>query len=146
MGDHRKVCTTAPSTVPSWFFATHYHELTRLPSDLRNCANINVPVRETRQGIVFLYRAAEGPSDRSYGIHVASMAGVPPPVSARAARILARLEKGGVPGEIHDSQMTMDFDTPPEGLMEILRGISPDSLSPRDAQNLLYQIREMLGQ
>lgn len=135
----------SPVHRPLVVFATHYHELTRLPSDLRNCANINVPVRETRQGIVFLYRAAEGPSDRSYGIHVASMAGVPPQVSARAARILARLEKGGVPGETRDDQMTIDFDTPPDGLMEILRGISPDSMSPREAQHLLYEIREMLG-
>ncbi len=130
---------------PLVLFATHYHELTRLPSELSSAANINVPVRETRAGIVFLYRAAEGPADRSYGIHVASMAGVPAGVTAKAARILARLERdGGAKHQPDEGQMTLGFDSAPDGLLELIRSIAPDALSPRDAQRILYEIRDMV--
>jgi DNA mismatch repair protein MutS len=130
---------------PLLLFATHYHELTRLAADLRCAANINVQVRESRSGIVFLYKAGEGPADRSYGIHVASMAGVPAGVTARAARVLAQLERdGGIRSSATEDQMTLPFDSAPEGLLELLRSISPDALSPRDAHRILYELREML--
>ncbi|MDR7438367.1 MAG: DNA mismatch repair protein MutS [Armatimonadota bacterium] len=76
-------------------FATHYHELTELAERLPGVFNLNVMVREERDRIVFLHRVAEGASDRSYGIHVARLAGLPQEVVARAEEILARLEGAG---------------------------------------------------
>ncbi|MDE2663630.1 MAG: DNA mismatch repair protein MutS [Gemmatimonadota bacterium] len=75
-------------------FATHYHELVGLAESLPRAAAFNVAVRETGQDIVFLYRLQPGGSDRSYGVHVARLAGLPPDVVGRAARILAVLESG----------------------------------------------------
>ncbi|MCS7172640.1 MAG: DNA mismatch repair protein MutS [Armatimonadetes bacterium] len=76
-------------------FATHYHELTELAERLPGVFNLNVMVREEQDRIVFLHRVAEGSSDRSYGIHVARLAGLPREVVARAEEILARLEGSG---------------------------------------------------
>lgn len=75
-------------------FATHYHELVGLAESLPRAAAFNVAVRETGQDIVFLYRLQPGGSDRSYGVHVARLAGLPPDVVGRAARILGVLESG----------------------------------------------------
>ena len=75
-------------------FATHYHELVGLAESLPRAAAFNVAVRETGQDIVFLYRLQPGGSDRSYGVHVARLAGLPPDVVGRAARILHMLESG----------------------------------------------------
>jgi DNA mismatch repair protein MutS len=75
-------------------FATHFHELTRLARRLKGCRNYRVAVREERETIVFLHRIVPGGADRSYGIHVASLAGVPEPVLARARTLLEKLERG----------------------------------------------------
>ena len=74
-------------------FATHYHELTALAEKLDGAANATVEVKEWRDEIVFLYRVVKGAADRSYGIHVAKLAGLPPPVLARATEVLSALEK-----------------------------------------------------
>jgi DNA mismatch repair protein MutS len=73
-------------------FATHYHELTELASQLARCANVQVLVREEGQDIVFLHRVADGAAESSYGIHVARLAGVPEPVIHRAREVLGGLE------------------------------------------------------
>ena len=75
-------------------FATHFHELTKLAKRLKGCRNYRVAVREDRETIVFLHRIVPGGADRSYGIHVASLAGVPEPVLARAKTLLEKLERG----------------------------------------------------
>ncbi len=82
-------------------FATHYHELMQLPEKLAHARNLNVAVRETDDGIVFLHRLEAGGTDRSYGIHVAQLAGLPGGVVSRAKEVLATLETGHrvVPGE-----------------------------------------------
>jgi len=77
-------------------FATHYHELAQLASTLGGVRNLNVAVREWQGQVVFLHRIVPGHSDRSYGIHVAKLAGVPREVVERASRILARLEENAV--------------------------------------------------
>ncbi len=74
-------------------FATHYHELTALAEKLASAANATVEVKEWRDEIVFLYRVVMGAADRSYGIHVAKLAGLPSPVLARANEVLSALEK-----------------------------------------------------
>ena len=75
-------------------FATHYHELTDLAQSLAQLQNLNVAVREWQDEVVFLHKIVDGPADKSYGIHVARLAGVPREVLERAKQILAQLEAG----------------------------------------------------
>ena len=85
-------------------FATHYHELTNLEDSLPRIRNYNVLVREEEENVIFLHRMERGACDRSYGIHVAQMAGMPVDVVARANEILSQLEKGGGQGEITSAE------------------------------------------
>jgi DNA mismatch repair protein MutS len=78
---------------PRTLFATHFHELTQLAEKLPRLANVHVEARERGGAVVFLHRIAEGPADRSYGIHVARLAGLPEPLLARAEEVLRELER-----------------------------------------------------
>src|SRR5205814_6061670 len=80
---------------PRTLFATHYHELTRLAAHLPRVTNASVQVKEEGDEVVFLHQVVDGPADRSYGIHVARLAGLPAHVIARAREILALLEASG---------------------------------------------------
>ena len=73
-------------------FATHYHELTELTQSLAQLRNLNVAVREWQEDVVFLHKIIDGPADKSYGIHVARLAGVPREVLERAKQVLAQIE------------------------------------------------------
>ncbi len=89
---------------PRTLFATHYHEMTELESHLERVVNFNVQVREEGDRVIFLHRLAPGPTDQSYGINVAQMAGMPQQVVSRAKEILARLEKEQIDTDnIHDT-------------------------------------------
>lgn len=133
---------------PMVLFATHYHELTSLAARLPLCDNANVKVRETGRKISFLYRVEPGAADRSYGIHVAAMAGVPSAVVKRADRVLADLEKGrhmlpaGGSGE--NGQMTLPLSNPEHPVLEEIRNIEPDALTPKKALDLIYALKERL--
>jgi len=81
---------------PKVLFATHYFEITRLAKDLPGVANAHVTARDSGDHVVFLYKVEPGPADRSFGIHVAKLAGVPKPVLERATDILRQLEKGNM--------------------------------------------------
>ena len=83
-------------------FATHYHELTAMAEERANVANLHVTVREWREEVVFLHRIVPGATDRSYGIHVAKIAGLPPRVVARAKDLLSRLAVQHGPGEVDE--------------------------------------------
>ncbi|MFN2431678.1 MAG: DNA mismatch repair protein MutS, partial [Gemmatimonadota bacterium] len=136
---------------PRTIFATHYHELTELAAVLPRVYNAHVQVKEWGDEIVFLKRVAEGRSDRSYGIQVAKLAGVPPAVLARAREILANLEAGefgagGVPRRARGrsapapavrEQMTL-FEAP-DPLRDELRELDLDGLRPLEALNLLAE-------
>ena len=91
-GRRSNICTR--STARRVLFATHYHELTALAERLPRAANVTVEVKEWRDEIVFLYRVVPGAADRSYGIHVAKLAGLPAPVLARASEVLSAAGKG----------------------------------------------------
>jgi DNA mismatch repair protein MutS len=80
---------------PRTLFATHYHELTKLAKDLNRVKNFHVSVKEWNDEIVFLYSIEKGDSDKSYGIHVAKLAGMPPSVIQRAKEVLVLLESEG---------------------------------------------------
>jgi DNA mismatch repair protein MutS len=120
-------------------FATHYHELTEIASRLPNVTNLNVAVREWGDEVIFLRKIVEGGTDRSYGIHVARIAGVPKPVIDRAGRILERLEEGRhAPsgGEVERERQLGLFAPPPieqHPLIAELMALDPEHLTPLQA-------------
>jgi DNA mismatch repair protein MutS len=139
-------------------FATHYHELTALAGRLAGVANATVKVREWQGDVVFLHEVVAGVADRSYGIQVAKLAGLPSGVIARASEVLALLEKKDEPGVGADSLFAdlplfsaarprgaSPGPLPPGEIETRLAEISPDDLSPRDALALLYELRAMLA-
>ena len=134
-------------------FATHYHELTNLEGRLARVSSRAMQVREWQGSIVFLHQVIAGAADRSYGVHVARLAGLPANVLDRAAQILTELEAGDH-GAV-DAKGTMDalplFDhsyTPPapsatSKALTALEELNPDSLSPREALDHLYRLKEL---
>jgi DNA mismatch repair protein MutS len=133
-------------------FATHYHELTALPERIPGVFNATVAVKEWGEKIHFLHEIRPGAADRSYGIQVAAIAGVPKPVIARAKEVLAVLEMGelsggGVPDERQLSLFAPVAALAPgeEEALKRLRAVDADALSPRDALALLAELREKLG-
>jgi len=126
------------------FFATHYHELTRLSDLLPGVRNYNVAVSEEGGETLFLHKIIPGGADKSYGIHVAQLAGLPRPVINRAQEILAQLEADSheklVSKPAPSQQMILFPDTNP--LLEELRRIEIDNLTPLEALNKFYEWRQ----
>jgi DNA mismatch repair protein MutS len=130
-------------------FATHYHELTQLAEQQIGVRNFNVAVREWEDQVIFLHRIVEGGTDRSYGIHVARLAGVPQSVLFRSKELLSQLavhhanEKRPTPAAPTSSdrsnQQMMLFAYEPSGLSKALAKVDPDAISPREAVELLRQ-------
>ncbi|MEO9515005.1 MAG: DNA mismatch repair protein MutS [Paracoccaceae bacterium] len=136
-------------------FATHYHEMTALAARLGGVDNATVTVREWEGEIIFLHEVRKGAADRSYGVQVAQLAGLPPAVISRARVVLDALEKGereggtvGKKAMIDDLPLFAASAPPPapktqiSPAMEMLESIHPDDLSPRDALNLIYQLKD----
>jgi len=136
-------------------FATHYHELTDLESLLSGVCNLNVAVQEWQDELVFLYKIADGPADKSYGIHVARLAGVPREVNERAKTILARLEdehldSSGRPKIANRSeggslQLTL-FSPNDHPLLDEVRAIDLNQMTPLDAMQKVHQWQETLAE
>lgn len=128
-------------------FATHYHELTQLSDLLPGVRNYNVAVSEADGKVVFLHRIIPGGSDRSYGIHVGQLAGLPKPVIQRANEILAQLEaSSGKAVRINSmaaQQMALFPETNP--LIDELKALDINSLSPIEALNKLYEWKRKYG-
>src|SRR5258705_9114229 len=130
-------------------FATHYHELMQLPERLAHAKNLNVAVRETGDAIVFLHRLEPGGTDRSYGIHVAQLAGLPDGVVRRAREILGTLEgdhrvvPGAPPEDPRDPGQLALFTEPPppDPMVEELRLIDVNALTPLEALNRLADLQ-----
>ena len=124
-------------------FATHYHELTQLADILPGVRNYNVAVSEADGKVVFLHKIIPGGADRSYGIHVAQLAGIPHPVVQRANEILQQLEaSSGKAVRINPSapqQMALFPETNP--MLDELKALDIHSLSPIEALNKLYEWR-----
>src|SRR5690242_11416933 len=132
-------------------FATHYHELTELAGRLPGVKNYHVSVKETGGGIVFLRQVGPGAADRSYGIEVAKLAGLPPEVIERARQVLEEHETAAhrltdeLAGEEPSSvQLTM-FTPLSEKIVERLRGADLDRLTPLEALNLLAELKRQVG-
>ncbi len=126
-------------------FATHYHELTALSESLPRVRNQRVEVLEEGESVRFLHRVVPGGADRSYGIHVAALAGLPSGVIARARQVLAELERQR-PLEPPDQQLGLPIELAPDPLRKELEEIEPDSLSPLEALQKLYELRARLSQ
>jgi len=133
-------------------FATHYHELTELANILPGVRNYNVAVAEEGDNVVFLHRLMPGGADRSYGIHVAQLAGIPKAVINRATEILEELEEAGGYFTIkpqEDSTQTVQlsfFKTDPDPVIKLLRDLKVDELSPLDAITKLYELKRLAGE
>jgi DNA mismatch repair protein MutS len=130
---------------PMTLFATHYHELTQLAERYPHVRNLRVEVKEWGDSIIFLYRIKEGQSDRSYGIHVAKLAGLPEKVIARANEILGTLEKekpsNDIPSRPQPAQTSLFREA--DALRERLRGIDVDAVTPREALELLAELQRL---
>ena len=138
-------------------FATHYHELTALAARLNRLAVRTMRVKEWRGEVVFLHEVAEGAADRSYGIHVARLAGLPPAVLKRAEEVLRRLEQGEAnraPAELANDLPLFSAARPrdeppapsgPSPLEAALGEIRPDDLTPREALELIYRLKDLLA-
>jgi DNA mismatch repair protein MutS len=124
-------------------FATHYHELTALAERLPRVRNERVEVLEDGDTVRFLHRVVPGGADRSYGIHVAAVAGLPAGVIARARDVLADLERQR-PLEPPDVQLGLPIEMATDPLRKELEEIDPTSLSPLEALQKLYQLRAKL--
>jgi DNA mismatch repair protein MutS len=143
-------------------FATHYHELTRLAAELARVRNVHVAVREWKDDIVFLHRVVPGGTDRSYGIQVARLAGLPADVIARARDLLREFEQGAptpdAPSGTDAGQLALfagpggarsstdGADRSPHAVLEALAGLDPDRMTPIEALNALHELRRRLGE
>ncbi len=131
-------------------FATHYHELAALEEKLSYVSNLSLKAKEWNGDLVFLHEAGPGPADRSYGVQVAKLAGVPPAVVARARQVLERLEaEAESPARLEGLPLfAATAPTPvksgPSPVEEALRGLDPDGMSPREAMEALYRLKGML--
>ena len=132
-------------------FATHYHELMQLPEQLQHARNLNVAVRESGGKVVFLHRLEPGGTDRSYGIHVAELAGLPREVVARANLVLKTLEgehrvAGAAPAPDPDpGQLPLFLESAPDPVMADLKAIDVNSLTPLEAMNRLADLQRRAG-
>jgi DNA mismatch repair protein MutS len=137
-------------------FATHYHELTALSAKLPRMFNATVRVKEWQGDVVFLHEVLPGSADRSYGIQVAKLAGLPPAVIARAKSVLAKLEaqdRGQTARALVDDlplfavpSRAAAENAPPteaEQLMEAVKALHPDEMSPREALEALYKLKTL---
>ncbi len=137
-------------------FATHYHELTALAASLEALACHTMRVKEWKGDVVFLHEVAPGTADRSYGIHVAQLAGLPGTVIVRAEEVLGALEKGEQAGSLAalaDDLPLFASAAPqpaaargPSAAEALLAEVNADELSPRDALELIYRLKELLAE
>ncbi|MBP6545528.1 MAG: DNA mismatch repair protein MutS [Phenylobacterium sp.] len=133
-------------------FATHYHELAVLEGRLAHVANLSLKAKEWNGDLIFLHEAGPGPADRSYGVQVAKLAGVPAPVVIRAREVLERLEREtGAPAHLDDLPL---FAAAAPGVAErsgpstvdlAVAELDPDSMSPREAMAALYRLKGLLA-
>src|SRR6185436_5495689 len=134
-------------------FATHYFEMTHLAEDFRQAVNVHLDAVEHKDRIVFLHNVEEGPASQSYGLEVAGLAGVPGTVIRAARKRLSELEEHGLAAgpqrDMFSGGAREAVDAPPPGehaVFKRLRELDPDTLTPREALELLYQLRRQIDE
>jgi DNA mismatch repair protein MutS len=130
-------------------FATHYFELTRLAEEYAQLANVHLAAIEHQHSIVFLHSVNEGAASQSYGLQVAALAGVPGDVIKTARKQLRKLEQNSAAqnpqGDLFDHKAVVDLEEPEEHpVLQSLRDLQPDDLSPKEALERLYQLRKLV--
>jgi DNA mismatch repair protein MutS len=139
---------------PRALFATHFHEMTALSQKLARLHNVTMRVKEWDGDVVFLHEVAKGAADRSYGVQVAKLAGLPAPVIERAKAVLQQLEEGGSaakPQKLIDDlplfsiqvRQAMPIQNKRDHVGEALAAINPDELSPKEALEALYRLKAL---
>ncbi|HUF53131.1 MAG TPA: DNA mismatch repair protein MutS [Dehalococcoidia bacterium] len=132
-----------PDAQSRTLFATHYHELTELADVLPRVRNLSVAVAEEGGGVVFLHRILPGGADRSYGVHVAQLAGLPKAVVARAQELLLELEQGERPVRTPAApQLALFGGAAEDALRKALSELEPDAMTPLEALRKLYELKE----
>ena len=132
-------------------FATHYHELMQLPERLQHARNLNVAVRESGGKVVFLHRLEPGGTDRSYGIHVAELAGLPGEVVSRANVVLKTLEgdhrvaEGPAAADPDPGQLPLFLEARPDPVMADLKALDVNAMTPLEAMNRLADLQRRAG-
>jgi DNA mismatch repair protein MutS len=134
-------------------FATHYFELTSLAGELQGVANVHVEAVEHGDRLVFLHSVKEGPANQSYGLQVAALAGIPKSVTTQARRYLTELERErDAMRSFNSPQAELPLFVPPaarpasaaeSAVLEALRDVNPESLSPRDALDVLFRLKQL---
>jgi DNA mismatch repair protein MutS len=153
VAEHIARDTNGPKTI----FATHYHELVDLAADIPSVGNLHVSAHEWRDTVVFLRKIESGGSDSSFGIQVARLAGLPAPIVVRAQEILRNLEstefdREGRPRLAHSdreapagARQLVLFTDQQEAVVEELRRVDPDQLTPIQAIALLAELKRRVG-
>ncbi len=127
-------------------FATHYFELTGLADELDGCANLHLDATEHGDELIFLHRVKDGPANQSYGLQVAKLAGVPRPVIRRAQKYLGDLEQQSAQHAASVSpqqQLAFTQPEPDNTVRDALDAVDPDSLTPREALEALYELKKV---
>ena len=138
-------CANPKTLGAKTLFATHYHELTELENSLPGAANFHLAVKARGEEIIFLRKILPGGADRSYGIEVAKLAGLPEKVLQRARQVLEELETGGRPPAPRREAEQVSLGSLGEGeVLDALRRCQPDTLTPIEAMSLLYELKQKL--
>ena len=129
------------------FFATHYFELTALPESHASMANVHLDATEHDDHVVFMHHIQEGPANRSFGLEVAKIAGVPHGVLLHARQKLTELESQQGTAKVIPERKQVDLFTveaPASPALDVLKGIDPDQMTPKDALDALYTLKTLL--
>jgi DNA mismatch repair protein MutS len=128
-------------------FATHYFELTSLASEIDGCVNVHLDATEHGEQLIFLHSVREGPANQSFGLQVAALAGVPPKVITSAKKYLRELELRSVAAHAPKAQRELLLMPPPEpedsAVLDALAELDPDAMSPKQALEALYQLKQL---
>ena len=130
-------------------FATHYHELTQLGGK-RGIVNYTVMVKEHLSGVDFLHKVVRGAADKSYGIHVANLAGIPKPVITKAEQMLLKLERGGKtikPGSLDTEEPSSQleiFNASNHIVVQAIKGVDLNTITPIEALNELSRLKKLV--
>ncbi|HKQ82382.1 MAG TPA: DNA mismatch repair protein MutS [Steroidobacteraceae bacterium] len=127
-------------------FATHYFELVTLANDLDACANVHLDATEHGDQLIFLHSVKPGPANQSYGLQVAALAGVPPAVITAARKYLGELERRSAETHAQSPQQSLLLEVPPPShpLVDQVKALDVDGMTPREALEALYKLRESL--
>jgi DNA mismatch repair protein MutS len=127
-------------------FATHYFELTAMAGELDGVHNVHLDAMEHGTNIIFMHSVKDGPANRSYGLQVAALAGLPVPVLKHAGQILSELERGVSPAQtaVDQPQMSLFANPEPSKALQRLSELEPDEMTPRDALEALYALKKEL--